>query len=72
LHTKAERIKGDVMAIRNETMRVDCAISGIYYRMREIDHQVLCLDENVCATLDVIRLSSENHAQNDSENLFRK
>ncbi|KAL6976362.1 hypothetical protein U1Q18_025149, partial [Sarracenia purpurea var. burkii] len=51
LHTKSERINMDVTTSRNETMRVGRAICGIQYRMRDIDHQVLCLDDNICATL---------------------
>ncbi|KAL6973569.1 hypothetical protein U1Q18_027754 [Sarracenia purpurea var. burkii] len=68
LHTKAERINWDVMTIQNETLRVGCAINDIQYRMRDIDHRVLCLDGNVCASLAATRLSPENPAQNDLEN----
>ncbi|KAL6976659.1 hypothetical protein U1Q18_025446 [Sarracenia purpurea var. burkii] len=60
LHTKAERINGDITTSRNETMRVSLAISGIQYRMREIDHRVLCLNDNIYATLAAIRISLEN------------
>ncbi|KAL7001436.1 hypothetical protein U1Q18_002587 [Sarracenia purpurea var. burkii] len=68
LHTKAERINGDVTTSRDETMRVGRAISGIQYRMRGIGHPVLCLDDNICATLAATRVTPKNPAQNDSEN----
>ncbi|KAL6965280.1 hypothetical protein U1Q18_036335 [Sarracenia purpurea var. burkii] len=65
LHAKAKRINEDVTGNRSETIRVGHAISEIHYRMREIDHRVLCLNNNVCATLATARLSSENPAQID-------
>ncbi|KAL6970596.1 hypothetical protein U1Q18_030292 [Sarracenia purpurea var. burkii] len=62
LHTKAKRINRDVTTSQNETMRVGRAISGIQYRMRNIDHRGLCLDDNVGATLAATRISPENPA----------
>ncbi|KAL6987784.1 hypothetical protein U1Q18_013531, partial [Sarracenia purpurea var. burkii] len=65
LEDKAQILHQEVQAGHRQILRLDHAITSIHYRMRDIDHCLLNIDDNACATIATTRKTQDDPAQDD-------